>query len=91
MEAIHNPYTPYILFGVFVASVFLWDWFQLHIRPLFITKSEIGRKADELLDKHGGGAEYHAYIEEDRAMRYTDTYKQGVWRRIRKELRKRNL
>ncbi|MEW7008133.1 hypothetical protein [Lentilitoribacter sp. EG35] len=81
-----SQYTPYVLFGLFVASVFIWEWFQLHIRPLFITKSEIGRKADELLDRYGGDAERIAFIEEDRTMRYTDTYQQGVWKRVRKEL-----
>ena len=45
--------------------------------------------ADALLARHGPRAEEIAFIEEDRAWRYADAYRQGVWRRVRNELRRR--
>lgn len=83
---IASEYTPYVLFGIFVAFAVVWEWFQSRIRPLFVPKAEIKQMADDLGEKHGDDAERIAFIEEDRAMRYTDTYKQGVWKRVRKEL-----
>jgi hypothetical protein len=44
---------------------------------------------DDLIKKYGPDAEHHAYLEEDRAMRKTDTYQRGVWKCVRKELQRR--
>jgi hypothetical protein len=67
----------------------LWHEWDLSIRPLCVSRAEIKRMADELLARHGQRAEEIAFIEEDRAWRYADTYQQGVWRRVRNELRRR--
>ena len=90
-DILASQYTPYILFGIFVAFAFAWEWFQSRIRPLFVSKADIKEIADDLAEKHGDDAERIAFIEEDRAMRHTDTYKQGVWKRVRKELSNRGL
>ncbi|MGO4451069.1 hypothetical protein AB4Y96_19305 [Phyllobacterium sp. TAF24] len=44
---------------------------------------------DQLIAEHGPRAAYRAYIEEDRAWRHCDTVQQGIWRRVRRELQRR--
>ena len=88
---LNTPYTPYLLCGLFVLAIFVWEWFNLYLRPLFVPKAEITKLADDLSRAHGVDADYHAFIEEDRALRYTDTYQAGVWRRVRKVLKSRAL
>ncbi len=65
----------------------VWDF---RIRPLFVSQAEIRRMADELGSKHGADAEEIAAIEEDRAWCYANSYQQGVWRRVARELRWRS-
>lgn len=92
MDAITNFITAYpvaVAFGAFVGMIFAWAILQQFIRPMLIPKTEINNMADELFQKHGPEAEYHAHIEEDRAWRYSDTYEQGKWRRVRRELWRR--
>ena len=67
----------------------LWQVWDFRIRPLFVSPAEIGRLADELSERHGARAREIARIEEHRAWCYADAYAQGVWRRVRKELRRR--
>jgi hypothetical protein len=83
-------YYPGILtLALMAISTGLWHVWDLCIRPLFVSRAEIRRMADELHARRGPRAEESAFIEEDRAWRYADTYRQGVWRRVRKELRRR--
>lgn len=42
--------------------------------------------AATMLDRHGDRAEQMAFSEEDRAWRYSDTFEQGKWRRVRKRV-----
>ena len=86
---LNTPYAPYLLCGLFVLAIFVWEWFNLYLRPLFVPKAEIMKLADDLARAHGADADYYAFIEEDRALRYTDTYQAGVWRRVRKMLKSR--
>ncbi|ATN32983.1 hypothetical protein ACO34A_04105 [Rhizobium sp. ACO-34A] len=90
MTSIHSDYFPFLVFGAFVLAIFLWMEWQGRIRPMFIPRAEIKRMADELLEKHGERAEEMAFIEEDRAWRYSQTFEQGKWRRVRKELERRS-
>jgi hypothetical protein len=60
----------------------LW---QRGIRPRLIP--EIDSLAAAMLARHGCRAEEVAFIEEDRAWRYSRSYKQGKWRRIRKRIK----
>ena len=75
--------------ALLAASAGLWHAWDFRIRPLFVSRAEIRRMADALLVRHGPRAEEIAFIEEDRAWRYADAYRQGVWRRVRNELRRR--
>ncbi len=78
---------------VLVAGVFgavgLWQLWRFRLKPLFIPKADIDRMVDALIAEHGERAEDVAMMEEDRAWRYSDTLKQGIWRRVRRELWRR--
>jgi hypothetical protein len=39
-----------------------------------------------MLVQHANRAEQMAFIEEDRAWRYSDSFEQGKWRRVRKTI-----
>ena len=83
-------------FWIIVAGITLpiWGTFLQHkweggIRPRFIPVGEIKSLADTLVGRHGPRAEEIAFIEEDRAWRYSDTFLQGKWHRVRRELWRR--
>jgi hypothetical protein len=61
----------------------LWDGI---VRPRLIRRDVIDRAAAAILAEHGERAEEMAWIQEDRAWRYSDSFKQGGWRRIRKRI-----
>lgn len=70
----------------FVLAGYLWLAWQTRIRPMFIPSSEIERLACSLIEQHGERAEEFAAMEEDRAWRYSRSFEQGKWRRVRREL-----
>ena len=67
----------------------LWHVWDLHVRPRLISAAEVRALADDLIAKHGPRAEEIALIEEDRAWRYCETFQQGRWHRVRRELWRR--
>lgn len=87
---ITSPYFSFLALGVFVLAVFIHHEWDLRIRPMFIPREEINTIVDELIAKHGPRAEQVAYGEEDHACRYCDTYQQGKWHRVRRELWRRH-
>ncbi|MEM6382005.1 MAG: hypothetical protein AAF739_04965 [Pseudomonadota bacterium] len=78
---------------VLVAGVFglvgLWQLWRFRLKPLFIPKADIDRMVDALIAEHGERAEDVAMMEEDRAWRRSEALKQGIWRRVRRELWRR--
>lgn len=82
-------YLPIILIAVLFGLVGLWQLWRFCLKPLFIPKADIDRMVDALIAEHGERAEDVAMMEEDRAWRYSDTLKQGIWRRVRRELWRR--
>lgn len=76
-------------FAVLIGGVVIWHTWDFRLRPLFIPKTEINAVVDELIAQYGPRAEEMAYTEEDRAWRYSNTYEQGKWRRVRRELWRR--
>ena len=70
------------------AAIWGWDEGDFRARPMFISRAEIGRMADELDERYGTRAEEVAFIEEEKAWRRAESYQQGVWRRVRKQLRR---
>jgi hypothetical protein len=83
-------YLPIIIFAVLFGLVGLWQLWRFRLKPLFIPKADIDRMVDALIAEHGERAEDVAMMEEDRAWRYSDTLKQGIWRRVRRELWRRH-
>jgi hypothetical protein len=61
----------------------LWELWEGAVRPRLIRRDIIDRAAAAILAEH---AEQMAWIQEDRAWRYSDPFKQGGWRRIRKRI-----
>ncbi len=66
----------------------IWFLNELHIRPLLIAKSEIERLADELRRSHPADPAEAAFTEEQNAWHRSETYEQGKWRRVRRQLRR---
>lgn len=84
-----SNYLPLVVFVSMIAAVAIWHEWEFRLRPLFIPKADINATVDDLIVKHGPRAEEMAYAEEDRAWRYSNTYEQGKWRRVRRELWRR--
>lgn len=73
--------TPFPIWGALVFEV----WSGV-IRPRLIDRAEIDTLAADLLERHGMRAAEMAFIEEDRAWRYSDSFEQGKWKRVRLHL-----
>jgi len=56
------------------------------IRPRLVVQEEIDALAAELAKRYGPRAAEMAFIEEDRAWRYSDSFEQGKWKRVRLHL-----
>jgi len=68
-------------------GAFLWHAWEFHILPRRIPREEIERLADEIRRKHPDDPDYLAYVEERAAWHRSDTFEQGKWRRVRRELK----
>jgi hypothetical protein len=64
----------------------LWELWDGVVRPRRIARERIDELAAAMLSQHGDRAEEMALIEEDRAWRYSNSFEQGVWRRVRKRI-----
>lgn len=67
-------------------GAFLWEFWEGGVRPRLIPRAEIDALSAAMLARHGDRAEEMAFIEEDRAWRYSDSFEQGRWRRVRKRI-----
>lgn len=56
---------------------------------MLIPKAKIDAMADALIARYRPDAEEMTFGEEDRAWRYSDPFKQGILRRVRRELWRR--
>ncbi|WP_320195560.1 hypothetical protein RMR10_001645 [Agrobacterium rosae] len=90
MDIVTSNYTPLFGMAVFVAGIFLWLEWNGRVRPMLIPRFEIKHIADQLVNEHGDRAEEFAAMEEDRAWRYSKSFEQGKWKRVRNELERRN-
>ena len=61
----------------------VWVIWEGSIRPRLIPAGEIEAEARRLLARWGDTAAEMAFIEEDRAWRYSETFEQGRWHRMR--------
>ena len=64
----------------------LWVLWEGRIRPHLIPGAEIDALAAAMVGRHGGRAAEMAFIEEDRAWRYSQSFERGKWRRVRKRI-----
>ncbi len=79
----------WIAIGVATSPIwgaFLWELWEGGIRPKLIPEAKIDALAAAMLARHGDRAEEMAFIEEDRAWRYSESFEQGKWRRVRKRI-----
>ncbi|MGD0024124.1 MAG: hypothetical protein ABSC37_05760 [Xanthobacteraceae bacterium] len=73
--------------GLAIAPIwgaFIWELWEAGIRPRLIPAAEVDALAAAMLARYGDKAGKMAFIEEDRAWRYSDGFEQGRWRRVRK-------
>jgi len=89
MQVMFTAYGAWIIFGIFVLAIAGWEVWQFRICPMLIPKAKINEMADALIAKYGPDAEKMTYAEEDRAWRYSEMVKQGILRRVRRELWRR--
>ena len=64
----------------------LWVLWEGRIRPRLIPGTDIDSLVAAMGARHGGSAAEMAFIEEDRAWRYSRHFEQGKWRRVRKRI-----
>lgn len=64
----------------------LWEIWEGFIRPRLICAREIDALVSDLVNRHGERAAEMAFINEDRAWRYSDSFEQGKWRRVRRQI-----
>jgi hypothetical protein len=67
-------------------GAFIWVTWEGEIRPRFIPEAEINTLANDHMARFGERAAETAFIEEDRAWRYSDSFNQGKWKRVRQEI-----
>lgn len=72
-----------------IGGVVVWHAWEFRLRPLAIPKVEINAIVDELITKHGPDAEDWARGYEEEAWNRSNTFEQGKWRRVRRELWRR--
>ncbi|SRR5581483_6447800 len=78
-----------LLVGVALSPIWgalLWELWDGGVRPRLVPRAEIDAMSAAMLARHGDRAEEMAFIEEDRAWRYSDSFAQGKWRRVRKRI-----
>lgn len=67
-------------------GAFVWVVWEGEIRPRFIPEAEINALANAHIARYSERAAEMALIEEDRAWRYSDSFNQGKWKRVRQEI-----
>jgi len=67
-------------------GAFLWELWEGGVRPRLVPLAEIDALSATMLSRYGDRAEEMAFIEEDRAWRYSDSFEQRKWRRVRKRI-----
>ena len=76
------------ILGIF-AAVALFELYAYFVAPYLLPKATIDLIIEEFILQHGDKAMDAAIAREDWAKQDTDTFEQGKWRRVRRELEKR--
>ncbi|MGL5448053.1 MAG: hypothetical protein ACRDBL_12160 [Rhabdaerophilum sp.] len=70
---------------------FFWIMWEDEIKPRLIPEPDIRALAVAHVARYGERAAEMAFIEEDRAWRYSDSFAQGKWKRVRQEIERLSL
>jgi hypothetical protein len=84
---IDHPLLAYLAAGMTFAVIFAET--QRWLLPLRIPATGISGLADDLIVHFGPRAAEVAVAEQDRALKNSDPYEQGKWRRVEREIRRR--
>ena len=82
-------YLPLVVVIAMIVAVGLWHAWEFRLKPLAIPKAKINAIVDDLIARHGPDAEDWARGYEEEQWYRSDTYEQGKWRRVRRELWRR--
>ena len=72
-----------------VVAVVLFELYAYFVVPYLLPQETIDLIIEDLIFQHGDKALDAAIAREDWAKQDTDTFEQGKWRRVRRELEKR--
>jgi hypothetical protein len=64
----------------------IWVIWEGSIKPRIIPKAEIVALATSQIESYGANAAEMTSIQEDRAWRYSESFEQGKWKRVRQEI-----
>jgi hypothetical protein len=84
---IDHPLLAYLAAGITCAAIFTEA--QRWLLPLRIPATEVSKLADDLIANFGPQAAEAAELEQDRALHNSDPYEQGKWRRVEREIKRR--
>ncbi|MFT6658997.1 hypothetical protein [Maritalea sp.] len=84
-----NIITLLLTFLILIAAVALFELHAFFVAPYLLPQETIDLIIEDLILQHGDKALDAAIAREDWAQQDTDTFEQGKWRRIRRELKKR--
>ncbi|MGJ8529396.1 hypothetical protein [Maritalea sp.] len=76
-------------FLILIAAIGLFELYAYFVAPYLLPQETIDLIIEDLIEQHGDKALDAAIAREDWAQQDTDTFEQGKWRRIRRELMKR--
>lgn len=84
-----NIITSLLTILILIAAVALFELYAYFVAPYLLPQEAIDLIIEDLILQHGDKALDTAIAREDWAQQDTDTFEQGKWRRIRRELQKR--
>jgi hypothetical protein len=76
----------FAVLGFVALATFAWHMNELFVRPYFVPTERIRSLASEMYRRNPEDPAEAAFIEEDAAWRRSETYEQGIWRRVRKHI-----
>jgi hypothetical protein len=82
----------WLLVGIALSPIIIglgWSIVEGSILPRLIPRAEITALANDFLRRYPDDPEYAAFIEEQAAWFRSQTFEQGKWYQVRKEIRRR--
>ena len=86
---IDHPLLAYLATGITCAAIFTET--QRWLLPFRIPVAEIDKLAGDLIAGFGPQAADIAALEQDRALHNSDPFEQGKWRRVEREIKRRQF